>query len=174
MNEYRRFADIAQRQHEASDANAVGLARDFIKFGHWLNAGGLAAVPIVAGIVRLEGQPAVGIMMWPVVCFALGLVFAAASTAFAFLAVSAKTDRSLEASELGIRQAILYERLSNPPPPDPVWKSDLEAAIERHKAGMDSDHRRFRRYYTLAFAASSLAVILFAAGVCIGARSLLG
>lgn len=173
MSEYRRFAEIAQRQHEASDASAVGFARDFIKFGHWLNAGGLAAVPVVPGIVRLEGQPALGVMIWPVVLFALGLVAAAASTAFAFLAISAKTDRQLEASELGIRQAMLHERRSKAPPPDLEWQNALEAEIVKHGEGMDSDHRRFRRHYIIGFISSSTAVALFTAGVCVGATSLL-
>ena len=95
----REWANNMRRLSEADDAAAVSFGRDLIKFGQWLNAGAIAALPIVANALDLRGVPLLASLGSPALLFSGGLICSFFSTLFAFQALAHRGDARLAAYE---------------------------------------------------------------------------
>lgn len=101
----REWANNMRRLSEADDNAAVSFGRDLIKFGQWLNAGAIAAMPVVANAVGLSAAAMISTFKVPALLFIGGLVCSALSTIFAFNALAKRGDSRLVASDAGFIQA---------------------------------------------------------------------
>ncbi len=102
----RDWANNIRRLSEADDAAAISFGRDLIKFGQWLNAGAVAALPIVANALNLRGAPLLASLGFPALLFFGGLVCSFFSTLFAFRALAHRGDARLAAYEAVSQQMI--------------------------------------------------------------------
>lgn len=168
MTDHRDYAAKLQRLYASDDADAVGFARDYLKFGQWLNAGACAALPVIVGILELKGMEAAKVLVLPLVAFALGLVASAASTAQAVNAMSARADSRLSLSDMGSFASVLYDGLAKEPSPSEAWVAEIKAEIQTLKAAGERDHHRYVSGRWWALALANLSVALFFAGVLAG------